>query len=391
MSTPSPMASAKLNPFIKKSSPISATATATIAENDNIASVKLGDPVTANPVENPFGKAAMKRNLLIKKTITPMTNNNESNEPDKVTKLNSIVNIEETSTDNEKCIKVTRPDPEIATPIDRESHDDIDAIETDSIESESISQSTEEKAEIEVENVNEVMSTVDSVAETEIEAENIDSTENETATETPVKKRRRRTKQQIEDSKDSENSKNTETNTEVINNESIQLTNNSTVDFATVCNEFSSFSNDNEWTEFVNDVELSYNDIKITPDITSASLIGITCQLANLRDKIWQPYQYYKNQYDKLSSKEPEGLIERTKRIYMDDTANNDMKRKKSATAACMNYTTKDGKIINLYDFLDEVRARYYFLNTIIANIEFKKSLLVTISSALKLENNLAN
>lgn len=385
MSTPSPMASAKLNLFIKKSSPISATATATAAENSNISSVKLGDPVTANPVENPFGKAAMKRNLLIKKTIIPIVNNNESNEPDKVTKPNSTVNIEEMSTDNEECIKVTRLDSEIATSIDRESHN-TDTIETNNIESESISQPTEEETEIE--NANETISTVDSAAETEIETENTDSTENETATETPVKKKRRRTKQQIEDSKDAEN---TETNTEVTNNEFIQLTNNSTVDFATVCNEFGSFGNDNEWTEFINDVELSYNDIKITPDITSASLIGITCQLANLRDKIWQPYQYYKNQYDKLSSKEPEGLIERTKRIYMDDTANNDMKRKKSATAACMNYTTKDGKVINLYDFLDEVRARYYFLNTIVANIEFKKSLLVTISSALKLENNLAN
>lgn len=386
MSTPSPMAAVKLNPFIKKQSSTNATTT---IENNDIASVKLGDPVTANPIENPFGKAAMKRNLLFKKPLVPIVNNNESD--NRSAKTESI-DTKEMSIENKESVPVN------ATIVQTEEDSvNIDNIEINAIKPESIEQHTETPIEINIETnitnkglVDIDIDTRDEI-ESEIEENNIDNnTENETTTEAPVKKRRRRTKQQTEDVTNSENIENIAIDTESTN-KSIQLTNNSTVDFATICDEFGSFNNDNEWIEFINDVELSYNDIKITPDITSASLIGITCQLANLRDKIWQPYQYYKNQYDKLSSKEPEGLIERTKRIYMDDTANNDMKRKKSATIACMSYTTKDGKVINLYDFLDEVRARYYFLNTMVANIEFKKSLLVTINGALKLENNLIN
>ncbi len=350
----SPLA-AKFNPFLKKNINTASTTTpATAVTPKNEVEIKesldktLPDPVAENPVPNPFGKEATK---------------------------NPFAHAHETKKEE---VKVEPADESVTTEATPESAE----VKVETI--------TEPEATVEPEVV-EVTDSIEETAETEVEAE----TDTETAEATP-KKRRRRTKQQIEEDNkaaaiaaQAENS-----DTPAVENSvetPVNVVNNSTVDFKAACEEFGSFCNDEEWTAFADDVKTSYNDIKITPDITTASLIGITCQLSNLRDKIWQQHQYYKAQFDRLASKEPEGVIERTKRLYMDDAANNDMKRKKSSTVACMNYTTKDGNVINLYEFLDEIRARYYFLNAVMNNIEFKKNQLVTISSALKIENSLAN
>ena len=357
----SPLA-AKFNPFLKKNITTAATTTsAQEAASKNEVEIKesldktLPDPVTENPVPNPFGKEATKN---------PFAHAHETKKEE--------VNVEPA---DEAVTTEATPEPEPETETVTEA-----VIETETtVEPEAV----------------ETADTIEETTETEVEAE----TDTET-TEAAPKKRRRRTKQQIEeDNKAAAAAATASVQTESSDVSAVEnsvenpvnVVNNSTVDFKTACEEFGSYCNDEEWTAFADDVKTSYNDIKITPDITTASLIGITCQLSNLRDKIWQQHQYYKAQFDRLASKEPEGVIERTKRLYMDDAANNDMKRKKSSTVACMNYTTKDGNVINLYEFLDEIRARYYFLNAVMNNIEFKKNQLVTISSALKIENSLAN
>ncbi len=351
----SPLA-AKFNPFLKKNINTASTTTpATAVTPKNEVEIKesldktLPDPVAENPVPNPFGKEATK---------SPFAHAHEVKKEE----------VKVDPADEATTIETTTEPAEVKT-------------------------ETVTEAEVTVEpEVVEATDSIEETAETEVEAD----TDTET-TEAIPKKRRRRTKQQIEE--DNKAAAAATANVESSNVPAVEnsvenpvnVVNNSTVDFKAACEEFGSFCNDEEWTAFAEDVKTSYNDIKITPDITTASLIGITCQLSNLRDKIWQQHQYYKAQFDRLASKEPEGVIERTKRLYMDDAANNDMKRKKSSTVACMNYTTKDGNVINLYEFLDEIRARYYFLNAVMNNIEFKKNQLVTISSALKIENSLAN
>ena len=358
----SPLA-AKFNPFLKKNVTAAATTVPTPAVTpNNEVEIKesldktLPDPVAENPVTNPFGKEATKN---------PFAHAHETKKEE--------VKVEPA---DETVITESTPEPETET------------------EAETVTETiTETKTTVEPKAV-ETADTIEETAETEIETE----TDTET-TEAAPKKRRRRTKQQIEEDNKAAAAATASVQTESSDVSAVEnsvenpvnAVNNSTVDFKTACEEFGSYCNDEEWTAFADDVKTSYNDIKITPDITTASLIGITCQLSNLRDKIWQQHQYYKAQFDRLASKEPEGVIERTKRLYMDDAANNDMKRKKSSTVACMNYTTKDGNVINLYEFLDEIRARYYFLNAVMNNIEFKKNQLVTISSALKIENSLAN
>lgn len=356
----SPLA-AKFNPFLKKNITTTAATTTPAQETTpkNEVEIKesldktLPDPVAENPVPNPFGKEATK---------------------------NPFVHTHETKKEEVKVEPAPEPEPKVEP------------------EAETVTEAViETETTVEPETV-ETADTIEETTETEVETEVETETDTE-ATEATPKKRRRRTKQQIEEDNKAAAAAAVTVQTEssyvpAVENpveNPVNVVNNSTVDFKTACEEFGSYCNDEEWTAFAEDVKTSYNDIKITPDITTASLIGITCQLSNLRDKIWQQHQYYKAQFDRLASKEPDGVIERTKRLYMDDAANNDMKRKKSSTVACMNYTTKDGNVINLYEFLDEIRARYYFLNAVMNNIEFKKNQLVTISSALKIENSLAN
>lgn len=385
----SPLATSKFtNPFMKRSTPAPTIVT---ADAEEVKDSSLPDPVAENPVANPFAKAASapKNPFVFKPKIMTTTETVEDKKIDEP----AVVSEAEAPVENIVNNVVDNTVETVEKPVENITN-------TEEVTTEPVSEIAETTTEATESTETENTDTTDNIEEAEKSSV---VTEN-----TTTKKRRRRTKQQIEeDNKAAALAKTTETDSidetaDELESEVEDVTvtpvktnsvisNNSTIDFKTACSEFGSFCNDEEWSEFEQDVKTSYEDIKIAPDITTASLIGITCQLANLRDKIWNQHQYYKAQFDRLASKEPEGLIERTKRLCMDDAANNDMKRKKSSTAACMAYTTKDGHVINLYDFLDEVRARYYFLNAIMNNIEFKKNQLVTISSALKIENSLAN
>ena len=55
-----------------------------------------------------------------------------------------------------------------------------------------------------------------------------------------------------------------------------------------------------------------------------------------------------------------------------------------------MNYRDPEsGNVINLYDLFNIVSEHYIFLDSVIKNIEFKKSILVTMNGALKIEADL--
>lgn len=270
--------------------------------------------------------------------------------------------------------------------------------------------------------------TTDTDTDTAITIDNSDKTlsaknsSENCAAEEPVpakKKRIRRTKQQIEadnaalaaanvveattdtiDTTDTDadneiesiEAKATDSDTDAVisvSTDNVEITGNSTVSFNEASKAFDSFGDEDDWVKFYEDVIKTNADIKITTDINTSSLIGSVCQLSNLRDRIWQPMNYYKNELDSISSKEPEGFLERAKRMAVNPNATNDALRKKSATYACMNYKLKSGDIINLYDYIDKVRERYNFLRSVMDNIEFKKSCLMLAASALKMENSL--
>ncbi len=392
------------NPFAKKfNKPVAATVTEPTTDTNNnteetihkplgglTLKKKLPDPVAENHVENPF----VARKPL---TLKSLHKTEENKAPETITETADVVTVTTESVESDIVTDNTENEVTVSDIVEKPVESDNESVE----------------------NSSEVVEDID----TESEETTTDETETKVADDTPApikKKRIRRTKQQIEadnaalaaaktatetttdaiDSADTDadnaiesvNSKATGSDVEStasVSIDNVAITGNSTVGFNEAAKVFDSFGDEDEWIKFYEDVIKVNADIKITTDINTSSLIGAVCQLSNLRDRIWQPMNYYKNELDSISSKEPEGFLERAKRMTVDPNATNDTLRKKAATYACMNYKLKSGDIINLYDYLDKVRERYNFLRSVMDNIEFKKSCLMLAASALKVESSL--
>lgn len=392
------------NPFTKKfNKPVVAATTESTTNTDNTAEEtirkpigtltlkkKLPDPVAENHVENPF---------VVRKPLTlkPLHKTEENKAPETITETADVTTVTTESVESDIVTDNTENEITVSDAVEKPVENDNESVE----------------------NSSEVVEDID----TEPEEATTDETETKVADDAsaPIKKKRiRRTKQQIEadnaalaaaktttetttdtiDSADTDadneiesvNSKATGSDVEStasVSIDNVAITGNSTVGFNEAAKVFDSFGDEDEWIKFYEDVIKVNADIKITTDINTSSLIGAVCQLSNLRDRIWQPMNYYKNELDSISSKEPEGFLERAKRMTVDPNATNDALRKKAATYACMNYKLKSGDIINLYDYLDKVRERYNFLRSVMDNIEFKKSCLMLAASALKVESSL--
>ena len=392
------------NPFTKKfNKPVVAATTESTTNTDNTAEEtihkpigtltlkkKFPDPVAENHVENPF---------VVRKPLTlkPLHKTEENKAPETITETADVATVTTESVESDIVTDNTENEITVSDVVEKPVENDNESVE----------------------NSSEVVEDID----TEPEEAITDETETKVADDAPApikKKRIRRTKQQIEadnaalaaaktttetttdtiDSADTDadneiesvNSKATGSDVEStasVSIDNVAITGNSTVGFNEAAKVFDSFGDEDEWIKFYEDVIKVNADIKITTDINTSSLIGAVCQLSNLRDRIWQPMNYYKNELDSISSKEPEGFLERAKRMTVDPNATNDALRKKAATYACMNYKLKSGDIINLYDYLDKVRERYNFLRSVMDNIEFKKSCLMLAASALKVESSL--
>lgn len=140
---------------------------------------------------------------------------------------------------------------------------------------------------------------------------------------------------------------------------------------------------DQEWEDFRNKITTTMSEIVISNEMNKPQLHDLLSQIAILRDEISIVYNDTKTLYEGLTAKD-DGLIDRTKRLNAKGT--NAEERKVSGTIAVMNYKSKEGHNINLYELLDETRARYNFLKTINESIEFKKAVLLTMLSSLKSE-----
>lgn len=140
---------------------------------------------------------------------------------------------------------------------------------------------------------------------------------------------------------------------------------------------------DQEWEDFRNKITTTISEIVISNEMNKPQLHDLLSQIAILRDEISIVYNDTKTLYEGLTAKE-DGLIDRTKRLNAKGT--NAEERKVSGTIAVMNYKSKEGHNINLYELLDETRSRYNFLKTINESIEFKKAVLLTMLSSLKSE-----
>lgn len=145
---------------------------------------------------------------------------------------------------------------------------------------------------------------------------------------------------------------------------------------------------DPEWEEFRAHIEEELANIEIKDDMHPGTLKLAIGELSKLRQEIWSPFQDIKTTFEHLSLKEPEGLIERIKKISLGD-GTNDLQRKKAGVEACMNFVDpRSGAQVNLYELLDETRMRYNFLKATMDSIQYKTQILITMSGALKLEKD---
>lgn len=140
---------------------------------------------------------------------------------------------------------------------------------------------------------------------------------------------------------------------------------------------------DEEWETFRTEITTVMSEIIISNDMNKPQLHDLLSQISLLRDRITVAHNDTKTLYESLTSKE-NGLIDRVKKL--NSKGSNAEEKKLNATIAVMNYKSNEGHNINLFELLDETRSRYNFLCTVMENIEFKKYVLLTMLSSLKLE-----
>lgn len=146
---------------------------------------------------------------------------------------------------------------------------------------------------------------------------------------------------------------------------------------------------DENWEEFRQSAIAESDAIVIESDMQEGAIKKTISKLSTLREKIWVQFMDTKTLLESLSNKDAEGLIERVKFVNLEGS--NETARKKSGVLAVMNYKTDENENINLYELYDETKGRFYFLKGIMDTIQYKTQVLITMSSALKLEKNHIN
>lgn len=141
---------------------------------------------------------------------------------------------------------------------------------------------------------------------------------------------------------------------------------------------------DEQWLNFKKEKSRELSEIVISSDMNSIMIKETLAKLTNLRDSIWLAFIETKTKYDILSSKEPEGTIERIKRIS--SIGNNTEERKLNGVVAVMSSKDENGNVVNLYEVYDEIKGRYDFLKGLMDSISYKKDIMVTMLGSLKLE-----
>lgn len=141
---------------------------------------------------------------------------------------------------------------------------------------------------------------------------------------------------------------------------------------------------DENWEAFRTENITRLNDILISNDMTTTMIKATLSELSLLRDSTWIIFNDTKTNFEILTGKEPEGTIERIKK--MSAKGSNPDERKLNATLAVMNYKDANGKTVNLYELLDEMRERYNFTKSLMDAISYKNSVLITMLGSLKLE-----
>ena len=140
---------------------------------------------------------------------------------------------------------------------------------------------------------------------------------------------------------------------------------------------------DPDWEDLKNEILTRIDGIKIKSNIPPNVVLLISSELDSLHSYIHDKFMETKTALDNLTNKE-DGVLTVIKATNA--KGSNETERKASGVTAAQKY--KIGKnTVDLFQLIAETRGRYNFLDGILKQIQFKKELLITVSSALKVLN----
>lgn len=140
---------------------------------------------------------------------------------------------------------------------------------------------------------------------------------------------------------------------------------------------------DPDWEDLKTEILTRIDGIKIKSNIPPNVVLLVSSELDSLHSYIHDKFMETKTALDNLTNKE-DGVLTVIKATNA--KGSNETERKASGVMAAQKY--KIGKnTVDLFQLIAETRGRYNFLDGILKQIQFKKELLITVSSALKVLN----
>lgn len=140
---------------------------------------------------------------------------------------------------------------------------------------------------------------------------------------------------------------------------------------------------DPDWEDLKTEILTRIDGIKIKSNIPPNVVLLVLSELDSLHSYIHDKFMETKTALDNLTNKE-DGVLTVIKATNA--KGSNETERKASGVTAAQKY--KIGKnTVDLFQLIAETRGRYNFLDGILKQIQFKKELLITVSSALKVLN----
>ena len=153
--------------------------------------------------------------------------------------------------------------------------------------------------------------------------------------------------------------------------------------FNNVIDFFSNPIADPDWEDLKTEILTRIDGIKIKSNIPPNVVLLVSSELDSLHSYIHDKFMETKTALDNLTNKE-DGVLTVVKATNA--KGSNETERKASGVTAAQKY--KIGKnTVDLFQLIAETRGRYNFLDGILKQIQFKKELLITVSSALKVLN----
>lgn len=145
------------------------------------------------------------------------------------------------------------------------------------------------------------------------------------------------------------------------------------------------FFGEDEWNNVEEELTKKMNEIRIEPDMNPGTLKYALAALNNLYDEVATLYDNQQKLLISLADKDL-GAAVAYKKIY--SVGSNAEERERNGMIA-LTRANIDGKTVNYIAMIAAVRIRNVFLSNFIRRIQYKSNLCITMSGAIKMEQNL--